>query len=153
MNMAECLTVSALGRQLLAIQPTTPLETFRQVVKLRQFLERQTHEGWVHQTFAYADGFSGDQLDALTVLATQAAVENLHDLPRMAIQYVGGTCANTKMGMVANSYLLHLKDLDTATAAQLRLAIDAVIVLSDILQQYAKAWAAAPETAGAIALA
>ncbi len=102
--------------------------------KLRRFLERVSANGLVIQSFAFGEGHTVRQLQALEVYAQYIAREAEAWLPADVATYQGAI-RDDAFGLVANHYRLQ-QDVPTATVAQLRKMVELVVVLSDGMHEF-----------------
>ena len=109
---------------------------------LRRFLSdvllpvlHENGKALVLQSFAYEDGYSPEQLDALERYAASLEPIQRSYIAEGAAQY-GGVVRDNDYGSVLNSYELSWNPA-TASLKQLQLMAKVVIVLADSLHQFA----------------
>ena len=102
---------------------------------LRRFLTREIDDGQVLQVF---NGYGSDLCPAEMAEFTNIAEETRQiSLVYLPASFVGAsrTSADTMFSQIFNSYVLAI-DVKTASVAELRKAVEAVVILSDSMHQF-----------------
>lgn len=107
---------------------------------LRRFLARNLicvgspDELFFSQVFAYEDGYSAEQLQALSVYAEDANLSNLEHFPE-GLKYEFTGVKDDSYGIVSNNYRVP-GNIKTASVATLRDWVKIVYVLNEKLQEF-----------------
>lgn len=103
--------------------------------KLRRFVQRYVDYNTITQCYAYEQGHTAKQLAALEVYAKHQAKAFAEYLPEGTVE-APWFVRDDQFSLVSCGYKLQF-DVETATVAQLRLVIQAIVVLAEAMHDFA----------------